>query len=129
MTTIPRPEYPRPQFVRVDDQGTPIYVCLNGGWEFQIDRADSGLERAMNTTTARYEQQIQVPFCPESDLSGVGDKDFLHAVWYRRSLTIRTEWAGRETVVHFQAVDYDATVWAISEKTGGSPLEIGRHRG
>jgi hypothetical protein len=115
--------------VRVDDNEKPIYVCLNGEWEFQIDRADSGLERELNTTVAPYDQKIQVPFCPESDLSGVGDKDFMHVVWYRRSLTVPEEWKGRETVVHFQAVDYDATVWAISEKTGSVPVEVVRHRG
>ncbi len=70
-----------------------------------------------------------MPFCPESDLSGVGHKDFMHAVWYRRAMTPPADWAGRETVIHFGAVDYDATVWAISERTGGLPVEIGRHRG
>ena len=41
MTTPPRPEYPRPQFVRSD------WLCLNGTWQFEIDSADSGLERGL----------------------------------------------------------------------------------
>ncbi len=39
--TIPRPEYPRPQFVRAD------WLCLNGEWQFEIDPGDSGLERGL----------------------------------------------------------------------------------
>ena len=38
---IPRPEYPRPQFVRAD------WLCLNGPWQFEIDPGDSGLERGL----------------------------------------------------------------------------------
>ena len=38
---IPRPEYPRPQFVRKE------WLCLNGRWEFAIDQGDSGLERGL----------------------------------------------------------------------------------
>ena len=63
-----------------------------------------------------------MPFCPESELSGIGDHDFHEAVWYRRELTIPAAWAGRRALLHFQAVDYDATVWVDG-------VEVGRHRG
>ena len=46
----------------------------------------------------------------------------MHAVWYRREVTIPAEWAGASVLLHFQAVDYDATVWVNGE-------EAGRHRG
>ena len=39
--TMPRSEYPRPQFVRKD------WLCLNGQWQFEIDPGDSGLERGL----------------------------------------------------------------------------------
>jgi len=55
-------------------------------------------------------------------LSGVGDTDFLNAVWYRREIEIPKAWAGRRAILYFQAVDYDATVWA-------NGVEVGRHRG
>ncbi|MYH63741.1 MAG: beta-galactosidase, partial [Caldilineaceae bacterium SB0675_bin_29] len=74
--SIPRPEYPRPQFVRKD------WLCLNGEWEFEIDQGDSGLERGLLGRSLGG--RITVPFCPESKLSGVEDHDFLEAVWYRR---------------------------------------------
>ncbi len=110
----PRPEYPRPQFVRKE------WLCLNGEWQFEIDPGDSGLARGL--LERELAQRILVPFCPESTLSGIGDADFMAAVWYRRQVTIPREWAGKNVLLHFQAVDYDATVWV-------NGLEVGRHRG
>ena len=112
--SIPRPEYPRPQFVRKD------WLCLNGAWEFEIDQGDSGLERGL--LGGPLEGSITVPFCPESKLSGVGNNDFLEAVWYRREVEIPSNWTGQRVLLHFQAVDYDATVWVNGQ-------EVGRHRG
>ena len=113
-TDVPRPEHPRPQFVRKN------WVNLNGTWDFEIDRSDSGLdrgllERPLNAT-------ITVPFAPEAELSGIGETDFMDAVWYRRTITVPSDWTGLRPVLHFGAVDYDATVWA-------NGTEVARHRG
>ncbi|MQA78987.1 MAG: beta-galactosidase [Streptosporangiales bacterium] len=113
-TSVPRPEYPRPQFVRDE------WLCLNGTWAFEIDRGDSGLERGLLDRDLAGE--IVVPFCPESELSGIGDPDFHTAVWYRRSVTVPDGWAGRRVLLHFQAVDHDTTVWVDG-------AEAVRHRG
>jgi beta-galactosidase/beta-glucuronidase len=111
---VPRPEYPRPQFVRSD------WLCLNGEWQFEIDAGDSGLERSL--LQRELKDRITVPFCPESSLSGIGCADFMNAVWYRRQVTIPEAWNGQRVLLHFQAVDYDATVWV-------NGVEVGRHRG
>jgi hypothetical protein len=111
---MPRPEYPRPQFVR------PDWLCLNGEWQFEIDAGDSGRERGLHKHPLR--DRITVPFCPESTLSGIGQTDFMNAVWYRREVAVPAEWAGQRVLLHFQAVDYDTTVWLDGR-------EIGRHRG
>lgn len=116
----PRPEYPRPQFQRAD------WLCLNGEWQFEIDHGDSGLERGLREH--ELGGRITVPFCPESELSGIGNTDFMLAVWYRRVVRVPAEWKGRRVVLHFGAVDYDATVWA-STGEHGEMVEIGRHRG
>ncbi|CAA9266849.1 MAG: GH2, partial [uncultured Chloroflexia bacterium] len=113
---VPRSEYPRPQFVR------PDWLCLNGEWQFEVDAGDSGYDRHMHTSDQDLEQRIVVPFCPESSLSGIGNVDFMPTVWYRRSITIPQEWAGRRVLLHFQAVDYDTTVWVNGH-------EVYRHRG
>lgn len=111
---IPRPEHPRPQFVR------ETWLNLNGTWSFEIDQGDSGLERGL--LHRPLSEEILVPFAPESELSGIGNTDFLEAVWYRREITVPADWSGADLHLHFGAVDHDATVWV-----GGQ--EVARHRG
>ncbi|WP_432179138.1 glycoside hydrolase family 2 protein [Streptomyces sp. NBC_00063] len=111
---VPRPEYPRPGFVRDD------WLTLNGTWQFAFDPGDSGLERGL--VHSELPERITVPFCPESELSGIGDTDFHQAVWYRRTVQIPEAWRGRRPVLHFGAVDHDATVWVNGR-------EVARHSG
>jgi beta-galactosidase/beta-glucuronidase len=111
---IPRAEYPRPQLVRDD------WLCLNGEWQFEIDAGNTGLERGL--VERELADRITVPFCPEAPLSGIHNTDVMNAVWYRRTLTVPESWKGRRVLLHFQAVDYDTTVWV-------NGLEVGRHRG
>jgi beta-glucuronidase len=111
---VPRPEHPRPQLQR------SAWLNLNGTWQFEIDRSDSGRERGL--TERDLESTITVPFAPETAASGIGDRDFLEAVWYRRTLTIPADWHGLRPILRFEAVDHDATVWA-------NGVEVARHRG
>ncbi|MBT1636269.1 glycoside hydrolase family 2 protein [Clavibacter michiganensis] len=111
---IPKPEHPRPQSTR------PDWLILNGAWSFERDRGDSGLERGL--LERELAEEILVPFAPESIASGIGDVDFLTAVWYRRRVRIPAGWSGRRVLLHFGAVDHDATVWVGGE-------EVARHRG
>jgi beta-galactosidase/beta-glucuronidase len=110
----PRSEYPRPQMVR------SRWLCLNGTWEFEVDRGDSGLERGLLERSLA--DQIIVPFAPESEASGIGEVDFLGAVWYRRSVTVPGEWGDASVLLHLGAVDQDATIWVDG-------TEVVRHRG
>jgi len=110
----PRPEYPRPQLVRDG------WINLNGRWEFEIDSGDSGLERGL--LHRELADSILVPFAPESAASGIGNTDFMEAVWYRTRFTVPQEWQGKQGILHFGAVDHDATVWIDG-------VEVARHRG
>ena len=96
---IPRPEYPRPQFVRSQ------WLNLNGQWQFEIDQGRSGEERGLQNEGRALSGTITVPFCPESKLSGIGYVDFMYGVWYKRTVTLEPQ-AGR-TRLHFGAVDYE----------------------
>ena len=113
-TEVPRPEHPRPQLQR------PAWLNLNGTWQFEIDRSDTGRERGL--LDRALEDEITVPFAPETEASGIGDRDFLEAVWYRRTVTIPADWDGLRPILRFEAVDQDATVWADG-------VEVARHRG
>lgn len=105
-------EYPRPAFVR---QG---WQNLNGLWDYAVTPVqETAAPRA-------WAGKILVPFALEAPLSGVGralTPD--DALWYRREFTAVS---GRDqrTLLHFEAVDYQTTVWLngkqVGEHTGGN---------
>ena len=111
MNAIPRSEYPRPQFSR------PSWMNLNGTWQFEIDHGASGRARGL-VEKETLDKEIIVPFCPESDLSGVGYKDFMAAVWYRRTFTLPEEAIGQRILLHFGAVDYKCEAWINGVSVG-----------
>ena len=94
---------------------------LNGTWDFEFDFSMSGLERGFEKRTD-FQEQILVPFCPESDLSGIGYKDFIPAVWYHRTFSISEGQKEGRILLHFGAVDYDCRVFVNGK-------EAGRHKG
>ena len=103
-SSIPRPEYPRPQFARDE------WLNLNGWWKFRIDDQNTGLEQRW-FCARDYPAEILVPFSLESAMSGIGDPSFHPCVWYQRGIEVPVEWADRRIRLNFGAVDYRATVW------------------
>lgn len=102
MTLPDRPnEHPQPQRRR------PHWRSLNGTWEFHIDHAGA-LRMPADVT---WDQTITVPFSPETEASGVKDTGFFCAVWYRRRFEAEPLGSGERLLLHFEAVDYHATVW------------------
>ena len=101
MRGVPRPEYPRPSFRRRS------WINLNGEWEFGAGGSET------------FDRRILVPFCPQSDLSGLGVRVPGDVVWYRRRFDAPRS---ARLLLHFGAVDYRATVWVNGE-------EVVRHEG
>lgn len=94
-----RNEYPRPDFVREQWQS------LNGTWDFY-----EGL---------RAEKlQIQVPFVPQSRLSGIGRNLTSDTILYERQFTVPKDWEGKRILLHFGAVDYRCSVWVNGQCAG-----------
>ena len=106
------PEYPRPQMVRRD------WANLNGLWEMQFGK--EGEAPPFGKTLA---DQILVPYPVESALSGVMKPVPDGRVWYRRTFEVPASWrTGKRLLLHFGAVDYEATVWVNGR-------EMGTHKG
>ena len=85
------------------------WLCLNGAWNYAITGSAARPER--------FEGQILVPFSPETELSGV-NKSLKPGqyLWYSRDIIIPENFAGRNIILHFGAVDCCAVVYADSEK-------------
>lgn len=111
MSNVPRSEYPRPQFVREP------WVNLNGTWTFTFDFGKSGAQRGFAESKG-FDREILVPFCPESELSGVGHKDFIEAMWYHRKLEVPASWRGKRIILHFGGVDYFSEVYVDGRSAG-----------
>ena len=111
-----RSEHPKPQFMREN------WMNLNGQWQFEFDYSDSGKEKEFYRNDKVYTKMIEVPFCPESKLSGIEEKDFLNAVWYKKEVEFTKDQLNGRVILHFGAVDYLATIY-VNEK------EVGQHKG
>ncbi|GAB3997131.1 hypothetical protein GCM10028807_41530 [Spirosoma daeguense] len=111
-TQIPLNEYPRPQLQRSE------WLCLNGTWNYQGGKSVSS---ALNPVTAlRFStnsEKIRVPYCPESVLSGVKRKQEIN-MWYQRTFTLPSAWKNNQIILHFEAVDYNTTVFVNGQKAG-----------
>lgn len=112
---IPRPEYPRPAFIRED------WINLNGTWEFEFDDGDVGLAERW-FSDHQFSRRIRVPFTFESSLSGINDTSPREVVWYRKRFRLPEIYQGRRMMLNFGAVDYKATVWVNGRV-------VGEHRG
>ena len=110
--TIPRPEHPKPQFRR------ERWVNLNGSWRFAFDFEQKGLEEAWQEASDPFDKTINVPFCPESKLSGIGYTAFIPAVWYSRTFVIPEDWRGQRVFLHYGGVDFECRAWVNGRAVG-----------
>lgn len=105
---IPWSDYPRPQFKRES------YLCLNGEWEFGEHKD-------------KLNRKITVPFPPESELSGIGEK-VKKRVYYRKTFTFPEGFIKKHTFLHFTAIDQSALIFfngvLVDYHVGGLPFAV-----
>ena len=110
-TAIPRPEYPRPQFVREK------WLNLNGEWEFAFDDADEGCTSAgMTGARCLCASSCRLPIrlsCPASTIKRSRSRLVCALV-----SKLPDEWHARDLLLNFGAVDYTSTVWVNGQEVG-----------
>ena len=99
---IPRCEHPRPDLYRDG------WLNLNGKWEF--DFWDKKSTEGYDPKT-KLSKEINVPFCPESTLSGIADKNEQCGVRYKKAFTLPDFFKGKRVFLHFGASDYFTRVY------------------
>ncbi|GAB0137675.1 hypothetical protein EsDP_00005932 [Epichloe bromicola] len=110
----PWPEHPRPQLRRDDWQN------LNGIWTYDgagRGRADDSTPPSAPPPVDGLSREIMIPSCVESGLSGIQDLDST-TMWFARDFEVPGSWKGQNVLLHFEAVDYEATVFLNGVKVG-----------
>ena len=110
------PACPRPQLQRAD------WTPLDGRWRFCYD--DECAFVTPEDITA-WPLEILVPFPPESEASGIGDRGLHRVCWYQRDVELAPD--GGRVILRFGAVDYAARVWvngrlAVTHEGGHTPF-------
>ena len=105
--TLPLQEYPRPQFQR------DSYLNLNGAWQYAISKSKS-----LETPTQGI---INVPYSPESELSGVGRQlkkdEYLH---YVRNIIIPKGFNKGRVLLNIGAIDQRSEIYINNQLAGQS---------
>lgn len=114
-------KHPNPQFERKNVE------ILNGEWDFGFKKAKRNFKFSTDEKRAvevrnknTYTHKINVPFCVESELSGIQYKDFINMVWYKKSVEIKKD--ENRVFLCFGAADHLTTV-LVNGKLAG------RHKG
>lgn len=121
-----RNRHPNPELRRAE------WRNLCGEWEFGFDFGNSLYTgyREVNMTNFKwtflhleknFTQKINVPFSPESKLSGLEYKDFINACWYRKIIDV-SDRRGKRVILHFEAAFHTSHLFVNGKF-------VGSHRG
>ena len=110
---INRKEHPRPQFYRKN------WLNLNGKWTCEFSKNIKGFSNT-KINKNKFSTNINVPFCPESKLSGIGHTDFIQEMYYQRTFTVPKVWKNKKILLHFGGVDYQSSIFVNKRKAGSN---------
>lgn len=105
LPALPWPDYPRPRLRRES------FLNLNGRWQFAVSQSGEA--------PAEYDREILVPFCPESDLSGIGEHfaegSFL---FYRRAFSLPDGFNAGRVLLHADGADQTVDCFLNGRRLG-----------
>jgi beta-galactosidase/beta-glucuronidase len=107
-----REKHPRPDFMR------DTLMLLDGEWQFAFDDDDAGLREGWQRAGYTFPTSITVPFCYQSEMSGIGGDDIHPLLWYRREFKVPEDMRGGRILLHFGAVDYACRVYVNGQAVG-----------
>jgi beta-galactosidase/beta-glucuronidase len=98
------------------------WTSLNGIWRFCYGDAE---KFRLPSDIESWPMEINVPFAPESEASGIRDRNFHTLCWYERDFDCDP--GPDRVILRFGAVDYAARVWvngclAITHEGGHTPF-------
>ncbi len=91
---------------------TRVQLCLNGPWQFFPDPKDEFRPDILPPNGAT----LEVPGNWETDYPA--EAGVFGRAWYRRTVSLPTEWGGRTIFLHFGAVNYYCQVWVNGHYAG-----------
>jgi hypothetical protein len=97
-------------------------VSLDGTWEFRMDPKDEGLAGKWFDAGVPYPDKVQVP--GNWQAQGFGEPkghlrhDYQGRAWYRRSVTVPADWAGKRIRIHLGGVTATGDVHVNGQKVG-----------
>ncbi|KAK1830194.1 glycoside hydrolase superfamily [Podospora conica] len=113
-TKNPWPQHPRPLLYR------DKWQTLNGFWTYQQAVKGDELNPPPLSPLART---VLIPSCIESVISGIkDDTNEVKYMWFARNFSLPIGWDAKRgeqrVLLHFEAVDYEATVFLNGDKVG-----------
>ena len=108
--------HPRPDFMR------ETFASLDGMWSFAFDDANAGLAGRWYEPGQALPMMINVPFCYQCEMSGIGTDEIHPVIWYRRQFEVPAEMRGKRLLLRFNAVDWSCQVWV-------NGMSVGYHEG
>ena len=93
-------------------------LSLNGTWRFLADVYGEGETFGWQKTDHDDSTWHEVPVPSTFDQCQPDLGMYEGAAWYRRSVSVPSEWAGKRVAIHFGAVNLHAKVWVNGELAG-----------
>ena len=103
--------YPRPLLKRKS------FINLNGEWDFLLEKYEIGEREPRFIKFPNEYLKIKVPFCYQSEKSGVHTLEKVDTVWYQKDFLFNRKEKER-VILHFDGADYLTYVYVNAQLVG-----------